>query len=314
MTVHHLEPTMQTLHGVFSSQLEPVLHINSGDSITANTLDAGWSIAAPPLDGSPRQRHPAFDEQPQRGHAMHGPVYINGAEAGMTLVMHIDELVPGEYGWSYSGGFEHRVNAALGIEDGDETLTLWSLDADTMTGINQHGQTIRLAPFLGNLGMPPPDGKNHSTAPPRQWGGNLDCKDLVVGTRLYLPVPVEGGLFSFGDGHAAQGHGEVSVTAIECPMDTVRLTLDLVDDFALPTPTMWTPDGWLTFGFDEDLEEATYAALDAMLTLMQHEYDIPSKQQALGLATALVDLHITQIANPVMGVHAFLPHDALLES
>ena len=152
----------------------------------------------------------------------------------------------------------------------------------------------------------------HSTAPPRKWGGNLDCKDLIAGTRLYLPIPVEGGLFSFGDGHAAQGHGEVSVTAIECPMSHVRLTLAISDEITLDMPRVWTPQGWLTFGFDDNLETAMFSALSEMVTLMMQQHDFSSRKQALGVATAVVDLHITQIANPVMGVHAFLAHDALL--
>ena len=161
--------------------------------------------------------------------------------------------------------------------------------------------------------MPPPEDGHHSTASPSKWGGNIDCKDLIAGTQLYLPVPVEGGLLSFGDGHAAQGHGEVSVSALECPMEFVRLRLEILSHVTMNAPRAWTPDGWLTFGFHADLEQATLIALDEMLSLMMSQFRLSSRKLALGLATAIVDLHITQIANPVIGAHAFLPQDALLE-
>jgi acetamidase/formamidase len=311
MTTHTLQPDASTLHGYFSKELTPALRIQPGDTVEASTLDAGWGLEAPHLDGTPREKHPAHASHPENDHSLIGPIWIDGAQPGMTLVVHIEQVIPGAYGLTYAGGFPHRVHEALGfVEDGGELL-LWTLDADMMTGTNQHGHTIRLNPFLGVMGMPPPDDGTHPTAPPRTWGGNIDCKDMVAGTRLYLPVPVEGGLFSFGDGHAAQGHGEVSVQAIECPMEHVRLRFELEDAPLVQTPYAWTPDGWLTFGFHEDMEQATFAALDAMLSLMVAHYRLSSRKQALGLATAVVDLHITQIANPVFGVHAFLPNDAL---
>jgi acetamidase/formamidase len=312
MTVYQLEPDSRTLHGDYSCNRAPVLRIQSGDVVEATTLDAGWGLESPHLDGTPRKRHPAHQNQTQRGHALVGPLWIESAQPGMTLVVHFERIIPGDYGFTYAGGFQHRIYESLQLVDGDEELMLWTLDAETMTGINQFGHRLRLKPFLGNVGMPPPEDGHHSTASPRIWGGNIDCKDLVAGTRLYLPIPVEGGLFSFGDGHAAQGHGEVSVTAIECPMDSVRLKFELLDDLKIDTPRARTPDGWLTFGFHSDLEQATLIALDAMVSLLMTQYNLESRKQAVGLATAIVDLHITQIANPIMGVHATLPHDALL--
>ena len=312
MGIHYLKPDPSTLHGAFSMNRPPVLHIHSGDTIEGATLDAGWGIEAPRLDGVSRQRHPLPQNQVERGHALIGPIWIKDAKPGMTLIVHIETLIPGPYGFTYAGGFSHRIHDALRLDEGGEELLVWRLDAQTMTGINQFGHQVRLEPFLGILGMPPPLEGFHPTAPPRIWGGNIDCKALVAGTRLYLPIPVAGALFSFGDGHAAQGHGEVSVQAIECPMEVVQLRLELDDQMKLKTPRAWTPAGWLTFGFDVDLERATLIALDAMIELMMAKYGLTSRKQALALATAVVDLHITQIANPVVGAHAFLPHDALL--
>lgn len=312
MATHKLDLNENTLHGDFSRDREPVLHIKAGDIVESSCLDARWYIEAPKLDGSPCPRHPIYESLPMQGHAMTGPVYIDGAEVGKTLEVTYEALTVGTYGWTYSGGFPHRVNEAFGFVDQPQQFIFWDLNADEGTGTNQFGQTVELKPFLGNMGMPSPEAGRHSTAPPSNWGWNLDCKDLVVGTKLYLPIPVEGGLFSFGDGHALQGHGEVCVMAIECPMDYVRLKLDVVYDMPLERPRAWTPDGWITFGFGENLDQATYMALGDMLDVLVAEYDLPDRQQALGLASVLVDLHITQIANPLVGVHAFLPHNAFI--
>lgn len=312
MTIHTLEPTKKTLHGAFSPDRPAILEIESGDTIVASVPDAGWGKEAPHLDGTPHATYPKPQSPEQDGHALIGPIAIKGAQPGMTLAVHIEEIVVGDYGYTYTGGFPHRVNRFFDFEGHQKDYLVWALDAENAIGTTQHGQRVRLNPFLGVMGMPPPTAGYHSTQPPRTWGGNIDCKSLIAGTKLYLPIPVEGGLFSFGDGHAAQGHGEVSVTAIECPMERVQLRLEVLADMPLTTPRAWTPEGWLCFGFDEDLQAATFIALDDMLSLMMGKYSLPSRKQALGLATAFVDLHITQIANPAQGVHAFLPHNALL--
>ena len=114
--------------------------------------------------------------------------------------------------------------------------------------------------------MPPDEPGIHSTAPPRSCGGNIDCKELVAGTTLFLPIPVDGALLSAGDGHAAQGDGEVSQLAIEAPVERAQLTLSVRDDLALRDPIAWTPEAWLTFGFDEDLDEAAAIAIEGCST------------------------------------------------
>ena len=132
----------------------------------------------------------------------------------------------------------------------------------------------------------------------------------MAGTTLFLPIPVDGALFSAGDGHARQGDGEVSQTAIECPLDRLELTLSIEDRPELHTPIAWTPDAWLTFGFDEDLDEAAAVAVEGMLELMQREVEI-ERADALALASVVVDLRVTQLVNGARGVHAVLPHDAI---
>jgi acetamidase/formamidase len=157
--------------------------------------------------------------------------------------------------------------------------------------------------------MPPPEPGIHPTAPPRKWGGNIDCKELVPGTALYLPIPVDGAMLSVGDGHAAQGHGEVSGTAIECPLERAQLTFEL-SDLELRSPLARTDDAWLAFGFDEDLDRAAEHAMATMLDLMERELGL-GRDHALALSSVVVDLHVTQIVNVTKGVHAVLRDGAI---
>ncbi len=200
-----------------------------------------------------------------------GPIAIRGAEPGMTLAVTIGEVQPGTWGYTPVGGWPHPVNDRLGVADVG-TFLLWTLDPAAMTGHNQYGRTVALRPFLGVLGMPPGQPGIHSTIPPRITGGNIDCKELVAGSTLYLPIEVAGGLFSAGDGHAVQGDGEVCVTAIECPIERVDITFHLHKELRLTTPRAETPAGWLTFGFHKDLNEATMIALEAMVELISERY------------------------------------------
>jgi acetamidase/formamidase len=158
--------------------------------------------------------------------------------------------------------------------------------------------------------MPPDEAGMHDTRPPRFCGGNMDCKELVKGSTLYLPVPVSGALFSVGDGHAVQADGEVCGVAMECPMELVDLTFRLRDDLHLATPRANTPSGWITLGFHEDLNEASVIALVAMLDLLGEHYGL-QRPEALALASLVVDFRITQFVNGVRGVHALLPHGAI---
>jgi len=158
--------------------------------------------------------------------------------------------------------------------------------------------------------MPPPEPGIHSTAPPRKWGGNIDCKLLVAGSTLYLPIPVGGALLSAGDGHAAQGDGEVSGTAIECPLEAAQLTLELRDDLDLRSPIARIADAWVAFGFDADLDLAAEHCMATMLDLMERELGL-ARKHALALVSVVVDLHVTQIVNGVKGVHAVLRDDAI---
>lgn len=284
MAAHELPLDPATLHGYFSRELEPVLAVDPGDSVRIAVPNAGWELAPGEAVAS---RTPELDT----GHALAGPIEVRRARAGQVLAVRIDDVTTGAWGVTLTEP-PHRID--------------WELANGLGRGA---GQTVALAPFLGVLGMPPAESGIHSTIPPRRCGGNIDCKELVAGTTLYIPIPVDGALFSAGDGHAAQGDGEVSGTAIECPSEAI-LTLDLRDDLALEWPIARIAGAWLTFGFDEHLGRAAKIAVDAMLDLMEREHGL-DRRDALGLASVVVDLRVTQVVNEVLGVHAVLRDDAL---
>jgi acetamidase/formamidase len=309
-TLHEIPLERRTLHGHFSRDLEPVVEVRPGDVIRFGTLDAGWGLEPPGADGLERTRFSPLDPELDAGHALIGPVAVLGALAGHTLVVGIEEVRVGSFGLTVAGGWSTLLNDRLGVGEGESRVLAWELDADAAVGRDHDGREVALAPFLGVLGMPPPKPGIHPTGPPRAWGGNLDCKELVAGTTLFLPIPVDGALFSAGDGHARQGDGEVSSTAIECPLERAQLSLSLRDDLKLAAPVARIPDSWLAFGLGEDLDEAAANATESMLELMERELGL-ERRDALALASVVVDLRVTQVVNGVLGVHAVLNDDAI---
>jgi acetamidase/formamidase len=307
---YSIKPDRLTLHGSFSRDFEPVLTIDSGDSIEYSTLEAGWGLEPFQVDGN-RKKFEGRERPRDNGHALCGPVHIRGAMPGMTLEVKINDIQPGLWGWNSAGGFRHSINESLGIAEGEEFHLNWKLDAASLIGTSSQGHKVKLKPFMGIMGMPPEEPGIHSTFPPRFCGGNMDCKEMVEGSILYLPIPVSGGLFSVGDGHAVQGNGEVGCPALECPMDVVDLTFSVREDLHLNMPRAKTPTAWITMGFHEDLNQAAVIALDGMLKLMGEIYGY-GRKEALALASLVVDLNITQIVNGVKGVHAVLPDGAIM--
>jgi acetamidase/formamidase len=240
----------------------------------------------------------------------------------MAVEVRINRVRTGRWGWSAGPALPSQLDARLGLGGGaggpPDVITLprgaeatfWELDPDEGTATSAAGHRLRMRPFMGYLGLTPDEGGTLSTFPPRACGGNMDCKELVAGSRLYLPAAVPGGMFWLGDGHAAQGDGEVAGPALNCPMDPVEVELHLRPDLRLTLPRADTPAGHVTFGFHPDLDEAGARATEEMLRLMGELYHLGLKE-ALALAGLVVDLRITQVVNGVRGVHAVLPKDAL---
>ncbi|WP_251550801.1 acetamidase/formamidase family protein [Neobacillus muris] len=309
--LHRLAVDERNLHGSFCKDYQPVLTVDSGDTVQLTTLDIQWGYSS--SKGEERAVYQSREKEAKPGHPMLGPIAVRGAKPGTVLEIKLNDIVPGWYGRNWAGGIKNWQNDSVGISDIERVQVDWELNPTTMTGTCQIGQKsfhVGLSPFIGLMGVAPAESGVHTTTPPRYCGGNIDCKELVKGSSLFLPVAVEGALFSIGDGHALQGDGEVSGTAIECPMDLVDFTLIVHEGQQLTMPRAKTPSGWITFGFNEDLNAAAAAALNAMVELMQEFYSI-EKAEAMALASAAVDLRVTQVVNQVKGVHAFLPHGAI---
>jgi acetamidase/formamidase len=285
LVIHELPLERRVLHGHYSRELPPVVAVEPGDTIAFSCPNARWEYEH-------GVRFEPYHEELDAGHALVGPVEVRGAKAGGTLVVRVRSVVPGPWGVTLaheSTKIEWRLEDAVGVAD--------------------HGLRVDLAPFLGVMGMPPDEPGRHSTGPPRRSGGNIDCKELVAGTTLYLPISVDGALFSAGDGHAAQGDGEVSGTAIECPVERAELTLEL-SDLELRTPIARTETSWIAFGFSENLDLAAEEAMATMLDLIERDLGL-DRSYALALSSVVVDLRVTQVVNGFKGVHAVLRDDAI---
>lgn len=304
---HELQPTRENLHGRFHAALAPILRVASDDRIGAATLDAAWGLMDQP---DPYATTPVKIDRPEEGHALVGPIFVEGAEPGDAIEVRLETIRPGSWGWTAAGGWPSEFNRRLGLADAEPYRMGWRIEGDRAT--DAEGLSLSLNPFLGWIGLMPAGEETFSTTPPRRVGGNLDCKELSAGTSLFLPVEVAGGRLSFGDGHAMQGDGEVSGIALECPMARVEMTLVLHKGAAPRLPWARTPAGLLTMGFAPDLQDAMYDALEGMVDLIASRLEV-SRTAALSLASLKADLRVTQIVNETKGVHAVLPPAAMAE-
>jgi acetamidase/formamidase len=256
---HHFL-TRERVHYQWDATLEPVLEIDSGDTVT---------VDAPPLTED--QLLPGMGPQAildldwSRVHALVGPVYVRGAEPGDALEIRVHSLQPSPWGVSW-------IDPTYGLlmDDFSEPAIKF-LDLTSGTVEFAPGLTIPLAPFLGVMGVAPP-GEPRTTYAPGSFGGNLDCKELTVGSRLFLPVQVPGALFSTGDGHAVQGDGELC-SAIECGM-AARLEFHLHKGMELEDPLVHTDDALMTIGHADNLEDAARAAARSMIDILVRDYGL----------------------------------------
>ncbi len=304
-----LDATKQTTVQTFDQDQKPVLTVDSGDTVLLRSLDATGSLER---QQTPGEEVPTMF-RPRRGHCLTGPIAVRGAVPGDHLAVRFVAIAPDDWGWTVAAARDTPLTRHLGLHEGPPEWLLWQIDAGAGTATNQHGHQVRIAPFHGVTGLAFDEPGEHSTIPPRAVaGGNIDCKELVAGSVLYLPVTVPGALLSVGDGHAAQGDGEVSGTAIECAM-TTELQLELANQRPVKGVHAETPAGRITFGFSPDLNVAAGDALDAMLGWLGPEFGL-SKAGTLALASSVLDLRVTQVANEAWGVHALLPWDAIKAS
>ena len=306
MTRHQLDASPSTTVDVFCRDLRPALTVDPGDMIVLRSLNASGHLQPQTFPGETVPT--MFNER--RGHCLTGPIAVRGAVPGDVLAVRFLALRPDNWGYTTAAAGDTPLMRRLGLHEGPSARLLWQVDASAGLATSDRGHRVRIAPFHGVTGVAWDEPGEHSTIPPRPvGGGNIDCKELVAGSILYLPVAVPGALVSIGDGHAAQGDGEVAGTAIECGM-TTELQLDLATERPVPGVHAETPAGRITFGFSPDLNAAMGDALDAMLTWLQATYRI-GKAMALALASPVLDLRVTQVANQSWGVHALLPAGAI---
>jgi acetamidase/formamidase len=302
--------------GYYWAHAKPALTVHSGDTVRVETLSTcgppdrleKGGVAPSDIPASVRALYNAKDiEKGPGGHILTGPIAIAEAEPGDVLEVRIQKVdidVP----WACNGFGAGRGYLPNDFPYGKMTIIPLHLEQDHLHGYAEFapGIQIPLRPFFGSMGVAPPDsaGKYNSTAP---WmhGGNMDNRELVAGTVLYLPVHASGALFEVGDGHAGQGNGEVDITALET-MLTGTFQFIVHKDQHLLWPRAETPTAWIAMGFDEDLNTATKMALHNMLDFLVEEKHL-SRDQAYQLSSVAVDLDITQLVDTKVGVHAILP-------
>lgn len=305
---HVVRVTPSTVQwGYFAAEAKPVLTVKPGELVTIDTivgipemLEELGAAADDPI----REMKEMYAKVKDRGpgpHFLTGPVAIEGAMPGDVLEIEIVEVrLRSPYGWMMI----EPGSGALPEEFPYLRKKLIPLDHDKMVAEFAPGIRIPIRPFFGNLGLAPPMGRLGS-APPAYNGGNLDNKWLVAGTSLMIPVQVPGGLFSVGDGHAAQGNGEVCVTAIETNLTGV-FRFQVRKDRKLRWPRAETSSHIITMGLHESLDEAARLATKEMIEYLTVERGL-SRDDAYMLTSAAADLHVTQVVDGVKGVHAMLP-------
>ena len=310
-----LVPTPQTVAwGHYDATVKPVLTVRSGDTVVVHTLltnsPAGLAKAGvAPADIEPTLKA-VFDGVPQSergpgGHILTGPIAIEGAAAGDTLevrILKIDLAIP----YAYNA---FRYGAGFLTDDFPYARTkIVPLDRKAMMARFGPGIDIPLRPFFGSMGVAPPAAfGRYDSAPPTINGGNMDDKALVAGTTLFLPVYAPGALFQVGDGHAAQGNGEVDITALETSL-TGTLQFVLHKGEASAYPRAETPTHYIAMGFDDDLSNATRKALRNMINFLVERKGM-SRDDAYMLLSVAGDVEITELVDRNKGVHVTLAKD-----
>jgi acetamidase/formamidase len=328
LAAHAQQPTQTLLAtpttvawGFYSAQAKPVLTIKSGDTVKIQTLSTCGprqrleSLGVAPADipayvDDIYKNYPAADKGPG-GHILTGPVAVDGAEPGDVLEIRIQKIDI-DVAWACNSFGAGRVFLPNVFPYSHSRLI--PLDRTKMIGHFAPGIDIPLHPFFGSMGIATASGGKYDSAPPWMHGGNMDNKELVAGTTIYLPVNSKGANFEVGDGHAGQGNGEVDITALETQLTgTFQFIVhkgDLNDPHRLVWPRAETPTQYITMGFDLDLKTATEMAIRNMITFLSEQNpDHPhiSRDDAYALISVACDVDITQLVDTKSGVHVMCP-------
>lgn len=309
---HRLECNPDTVHwGFFDAAQPPVLTIEHGDTVTVDTISGGPELLPPPGTGfTILPEHRPILAQVPRGpgaHILTGPIAVTGAQPGDALKIEILDVALRQ-DWGYN-----MIRPLAGaLPDDFPVGRRIHIAIDTARNLARMpwGLAVPTAPFFGCMGTAPPASWERQTSViPRAFGGNIDNRELTTGATLYLPVFEPGGLLSVGDGHAAQGHGEVNINAIETALrGTFRI--GVAKGAALRRPRAETPTHIMTMAFDPDLDQAMTTALRDMIELIGRLTGL-SRDDAYTLCSIAADLTVTQVVNVHRGIHVSLPRWAL---
>ena len=302
---HNLEVTPETVHwGYWDASLEPVLRVRSGDRVTLDSVSGGRADL-PPGEAGVRAGHLRIIEAGGRQfgpHILTGPIWVDGAAPGDTLEVRIIDIALADT-WGYN--LIRPLGGTLPDEFPFTRHIHIPLDHATMIGRLPWGSDLPLRPFFGNFGVAPkPEYGRISSIEPREHGGNLDNKELIPGATVYFPVWNEGALFSAGDGHAAQGDGEVCRTALETGL-TGTFELIVRKDLNVRFPRAENATHYITMGLNPDLDDAAAQALLEMIGWITAISNL-SREDAYRLCSLAADLRVTQIVDGNKGIHCML--------
>jgi len=304
---HVLPSRPETIHwGFFDGGLDPVLTIDPGDRVVVESVSGNAEWMPPQASGfEVLPELQAIHQRVKRGtgnHILTGPIFVRGAAIGDVLEVRILD-VELRQDWGYN--LFRAYGGTLPEDFPYYRIIHVALDRNSNMAILPSGLKVPMRPFFGQLAVAPPKsfGRQNSKEP-REFGGNIDCKELTAGSTIYLPVWNEGALFSTGDGHAAQGDGEVNGTAIETALKGT-FEFRVRKDLGWRLPRAETATHLITFGLDPDLDQAARQALREMIDWITALTGV-SREEAYSLSSFAVDLHVTQTVNNVKGVHAML--------
>jgi acetamidase/formamidase len=311
---HTLMPSPQTVHiGYFLASVKPVLTIESGDTVT---IESAASIVPDVVDQSgvvppsavPQYQRDIYGQVKDRGpgpHILTGPIEIKGAMPGDVLEVHILAI-----DLAIDWGFNRQRSYTGALPD--EFTALWNriipIDRQAKTAEVAKGVVVPVdRPFFGVMGVAPDQGSGRiSSGPPGVHSGNMDNKDLIAGTTLFMPIHAPGALFSAGDAHAAQGHGEVDLTAIETGLRG-KFQFIVRKDMKLVWPRAETPTHWIVMGLHPNLEEAMKIAVRETIDFITKRYPNLTREEAYMIASVAVDYHVTQVVDGTKGIHGMIP-------
>jgi acetamidase/formamidase len=301
--LHLLPATLETTQwGWFNNAQPPVLRIDSGDTVVLETMMHSHNQVVPgrTIEEIKKMR----TDFPGRGpHTLTGPIYVNGAEPGDVLKVRLNKIVPRAYATNFNvpgmfGQFPQEY------QDGQVKYVYLDLERNVTEFLP--GVYIPLRPFPGTLGVARKEPGQYSSVPPGEYAGNLDIRDLVAGTSLYVPVHVPGALLWTGDSHAGQGNGEVNLTAIETAYKEFNITVEVIKGRPLDFPRIETPKSWITMGFDQDLNKAWDQTKAQTVKFLAEQRNVTADQAATLMPT-VSDCRVSQVVNVKKGIHCLNP-------